>query len=439
LSIINGGTLINNLVKTVKVLVFPCGSEIGLEVHRSLKYSAHVSLVGGSSVSDHGRFVFEDYHEGFPYVSDPRFVPFVRDFVSKHQIGCVYPAMDSVIAAIKSLEGSLGCPVVGSEAETTQICLSKKETIRKLEGVVATPQLYNLLHDVDRYPIFLKPDIGYGSRRVKKAETEEEARIHLQENPDCLILEHLPGPEYTVDCLSDGSGNLLYCAPRQRKRISNGISVSADNGLDGEKRFQEIARLINKSMAFKGAWFFQVKERINGDLVLMEVASRLGGSSGIRRIQGVNLALLSVYIAMGIEPAIAPNLFKVELDRASYGRYKIDIKYDAAYIDLDDTLVVREKLNLELVRFIYQCRSEGIRCVLLTRHAKNPEDTLARFRIRDVFDEIIHLTQGESKATVIKGSSPIFIDDSFSERMDVAKSLRIPVFAPDAVEGLIQF
>jgi hypothetical protein len=171
--------------------------------------------------------------------------------------------------------------------------------------------------------------------------------------------------------------------------------------LDGEKRFKEIARLINKSMAFKGAWFFQVKERINGDLVLMEVASRLGGSSGIRRIQGVNLALLSVYIAMGIEPTLAPNLFKVELDRASYGRYKIDIKYDAAYIDLDDTLVVHDKLNLELVRFIYQCRSEGIRCVLLTRHAKNPEDTLARFRIRDVFDEIIHLTKGESKASAI--------------------------------------
>jgi hypothetical protein len=34
------------------VLVFPCGSEIGLEIHKSLSYSTHFTLVGGSSVDD---------------------------------------------------------------------------------------------------------------------------------------------------------------------------------------------------------------------------------------------------------------------------------------------------------------------------------------------------------------------------------------------------
>jgi hypothetical protein len=426
-------------VKPVKVLVFPCGSEIGLEVHRSLKYSPHVSLVGGSSVSDHGRFVFEEYYEGFPYVSDPRFVPFIREFVHCHKIDCIYPAMDSVIAVLKPMQGKLACQVVGSAAETTSICSSKKATIQKLEGIVATPKIFNSIQDVDRYPVFLKPDMGYGSRRVKRAETLEEAQVHLGENPDCLIMEYLPGPEYTVDCLSHATGKLLYCAPRLRKRIANGISVSADNGQDGEERFHAMAQVINQNMSFQGAWFFQVKERANGDLVLMEVASRIGGSSGLRRIQGVNLALLSVYIAMGLEPSVVPNPFKMELDRASYGRYKIDIQYDTAYIDLDDTLVVRDKLNLEIVRFIYQCRNEGVRCVLITRHARSVEETLARFRIREVFDEIIHLTKGESKASAIKEKRSLFIDDSFSERMDVANTLRIPVFAPDAVEGLIKF
>lgn len=36
-----------------KVLVFPCGSEIGLEIHNSLKWSTHIDLWGGSSVNDH--------------------------------------------------------------------------------------------------------------------------------------------------------------------------------------------------------------------------------------------------------------------------------------------------------------------------------------------------------------------------------------------------
>lgn len=36
------------------------GSEIGLEIYRSMKFRKHFHLVGGSSVNDHGRFVFDD-------------------------------------------------------------------------------------------------------------------------------------------------------------------------------------------------------------------------------------------------------------------------------------------------------------------------------------------------------------------------------------------
>ena len=58
------------LVDSMKnVLVFPCGSEIGLEIHNSLKYSKDFKLYGGSSVDDHGKFVYENYISGHPYYS----------------------------------------------------------------------------------------------------------------------------------------------------------------------------------------------------------------------------------------------------------------------------------------------------------------------------------------------------------------------------------
>lgn len=47
----------------INVLVFPCGSEIGLEVHNALKYDKHINLVGLSSVSSHGRVVYKNYIE----------------------------------------------------------------------------------------------------------------------------------------------------------------------------------------------------------------------------------------------------------------------------------------------------------------------------------------------------------------------------------------
>ena len=56
------------------ILVFPCGSEIALDIYSSVKYSTYFNLIGASSVDDHGQYVFEDYIDGVPYVDDPAFI-----------------------------------------------------------------------------------------------------------------------------------------------------------------------------------------------------------------------------------------------------------------------------------------------------------------------------------------------------------------------------
>ena len=61
-------------VKKKNILVFPCGSEIGLEIYRSLNYSTHLNLFGGNSIKDHGEFVYENYIGDLPFVSDENFV-----------------------------------------------------------------------------------------------------------------------------------------------------------------------------------------------------------------------------------------------------------------------------------------------------------------------------------------------------------------------------
>jgi len=54
-----------------RVLVFPCGSEIGLEINKALGHSIHFELIGASSVpSNHGKFVYKNYIEGIPYIDD---------------------------------------------------------------------------------------------------------------------------------------------------------------------------------------------------------------------------------------------------------------------------------------------------------------------------------------------------------------------------------
>lgn len=49
------------------ILVFPCGSEIGLNIYSPVRYSTYFHLIGASSVEDHGMFIYDDYIGNLPF------------------------------------------------------------------------------------------------------------------------------------------------------------------------------------------------------------------------------------------------------------------------------------------------------------------------------------------------------------------------------------
>ena len=66
-------------------------------------------------------------------------------------------------------------------------------------------------------------------------------------------------------------------------------------------------------------------------------------------------------------------------------------------------------------------------------------ESLEDYRIAPgLFDEIIHLRHGESKAEHVRGRA-IFIDDSFAERKQVHERCGVPVFDLDMVESLLDW
>ena len=91
----------------------------------------------------------------------------------------------------------------------------------------------------------------------------------------------------------------------------NTKTINDENG-----KFKEIANIINSNLELHGAWFFQLKENDKCDLKLLEIASRIGGSSGIFRSKGINLPLLTLFDAFGFEVNIVQNDFIAEMDRA---------------------------------------------------------------------------------------------------------------------------
>lgn len=419
------------------VLVFPCGSEIAFEIYRSLKHSKHFHLFGANSVSDHGRFVFEDYISDIPFISEGQFILHMKRVVKKYNIDYIYPAMDSVITVLKENEEELGCYVIASPKKTTQICLSKKTTYEQLGDVVCIPQEYKLESD-KAFPVFCKPSIGYGSREVKIVKNQEMLEAHLREYPDAMILEYLPGAEYTIDCFTDKDRVLLFCGTRVRCRILNGISVNTVN-VKEDVIFKNIAEKINSAIEFRGAWFIQLKRRNNGELVLLEISSRLGGSSALYRARGINFAELSLFDAMDVPVSIIDNGYNVEMDRALDNCFKLDLDYEEVFIDYDDTIILNNcEYNLEAIKFLYYCKNKKTKITLLTMHEGDLEKSLKYFQLINFFDRVIHITQKDNKAKYIDNKNSIFIDDSFIERKNVWEQIHIPVFSIDMIECLMQ-
>lgn len=419
------------------ILVFPCGSEIGLDIYSSVKYSTHFHLIGASSVEDHGSFVYHDYISDIPFVSSPDFIPTLRQIIRDRKIDAVYPTMDSAIDVLKSNEYELGCKVISSPKETASICLSKSKTYQYLKDTIRIPKQYE--HEaITRFPVFVKPDIGYGSRGASIVHDAETLHRLLANNPDLIVLEYLPGKEYTVDCFTNRKGELLYAAARERNRIKGGISVNTSFPED-QTEFIELAKIINNKILFRGAWFYQVKRDTKGKLCLMEIASRLGGSSLLSRAIGVNLALLTLFDAFDIDVSIQRNdNYNVVLDRALNSRYRCEkLVFSTVYIDYDDCLILNKNtINIDLVRFLYLCVNAGKKNVLLTKHLGDLSDELTHFRLNQLFDEIIHIGQDQEKIDYIHTTDAIFIDDSFAEREKIKEHFCIPVFGPEMIDLL---
>jgi hypothetical protein len=315
------------------ILVFPCGSEIGLEIYKSIKHNIHFNLIGANSTDDHGKFVYENYIGNLPFLTNQYFIKELKKIVIEYNIDAIYPTMDSVISLLKENEDELGCLILSSPIQTTKTCLSKQKTYSLLKNKIPTPKIYNIEDKSIEYPVFLKPDIGYGSRGTYKANNISEVEFYKNKDKDLMILEYLPGNEFTIDCFTNFKGELLFIGPRLRKRISNGISVNTST-LKVKNKFEVLANIINKNLVFNGSWFFQVKERLDGTLVLMEIASRFAGSSSVYRIKGVNFALLNIYNAFEMEVNIIENNYEVELDKALENKYKLQIEYKYVYISI---------------------------------------------------------------------------------------------------------
>ena len=164
--------------------------------------------------------------------------------------------------------------------------------------------------------IVVKPPIGSGMRgfrilcskpwdysrfieeKPNRVEVTLESFLDIfdKEFPKLMVVENLPGKEYTVDCYRSDKG--FVAIPRLREHIRNGITFDATVVLD-ERIIKYCTKLASR-LDLKYCFGFQFKEDEEGRPKLIECNPRVQGTMVVSLFAGFNMIYNSVREAAGL-------------------------------------------------------------------------------------------------------------------------------------------
>jgi carbamoyl-phosphate synthase large subunit len=109
--------------------------------------------------------------------------------------------------------------------------------------------------------------------------------------PKLLVMEYLPGEEYTVDIFMS-HGTARFIIPRKRIRTTGGITT--EGIVEHNKEIIEISKKISEKLGLNYSVGVQFKYDANGFPKVLEVNPRLQGTSVLSFAAGINLPYLTI-------------------------------------------------------------------------------------------------------------------------------------------------
>ncbi|UCE92317.1 MAG: ATP-grasp domain-containing protein [Methanobacteriota archaeon] len=275
-----------------------------------------------------------------PKGNDPGFIDDIIDASHEFDVGVILPLSTEELLAFASakdrIRESTGAVTVVSAKDAIAASNEKGKLFTRLasagvpvpeHSVVRSPaQLRRACAELGHpgLPVCMKPSFAHGGRGFRVIEDSaptddtllrrkpESASISLVEAerllaglespPEMLVMEFLPGREYSVDLLCS-KGEMLVAIPRSRDEIRSGISfrgtvVDRDDAVD-------VCRRVCDTMEFDGPIGVQFREDRDGALKVLEINPRLHGSVALSVAAGVNVPYLAVKGALN-EPFDIP-------------------------------------------------------------------------------------------------------------------------------------
>lgn len=323
--------------KKLNVLITAAGNVFMPGTSACLKNNGEreIRLVGADMSRDESILQMFDAAYQVPRGNDPAYIDALLDICRKENIDVLLPIMSVELPALaenKARFEAIGTKVSVSDCDALAVANNKRKLFDFLTENSLPCAAYYTVHTVDElkeaavrlgYPerrVCVKATEGSGSRGFRildESASRYEAFLHekptsgivrLQEFlpvleeaesfPELLVMEYLPGAEYSVDLLADKGDSLVTCC-RKSLRMENSIMLEAE--VVNNRAVIDLCEQATRRLGLDGNIGFDVKERADGTPIIMECNPRLTAGVPYFALAGVNLPYLCVKKLLGEE------------------------------------------------------------------------------------------------------------------------------------------
>jgi len=322
-------------MRDITVLLSASGSSIIPGIIKCFKNNGErdIRLVGMDMVDDPTCKYFVDSFYKVPAATTPDYCDIVLDICQKEKVDIYFPNISAEVSAVirrKSDFEAMGVKLSISNQNSIDIANNKLNTYNYLSRMGIPVPKYYPIHSINDFmigcsvmgypdePVCIKIVNESGSRGVriiddKKSKYELFARekpssffisykdmlgiLNEQETLDeMMLVEYMPGIEYTVDLLAD-HGKVLYEVGREN--VVSLMSIAQESIVSFDRGAYEIAEKIVNKLAIDGNFGFDFMRDKNGVANLMDINPRITATVSVIAVAGVNLPYLRVKQLLG--------------------------------------------------------------------------------------------------------------------------------------------
>lgn len=317
----------------VKVLVTAIGGPTGYGVLKCLESKQDIYIVGVDADKNCHAAAKCNRFCVVPRISSADFKDKIKKLIERFDIDVVIPTLQDELSFFNELKKQVKV-ITPHNINNLLDKIKIYELMKKNKLKILVPK-YSLVSNISDYKkvlkefgypekkVCIKPASGHGGLGFKIIANPEEVakKIFKQQlsnmmtsdelerllsisfEEPLILMEYLPGDEYSVDLLAKES-KLLVAVPRKRDRVSNGIVIRGK--VEKNEQLIQATKSIVELLNLDSFINLQFRFDEQGNAKLIDLNPRFCGSQIMSLGAGINFPYMCIKIAMGenLEPVV---------------------------------------------------------------------------------------------------------------------------------------